>query len=230
MNFSERLDLVTKEACKDIEELPQMQAMLSGTLSEEKYIGFLMNLYPVVSNFCPVMAFAAGHCADRHHSVRRYLYDHIFEEREHEHLVLGDLCAFGVDVTDIPSRSPSPPVQAMITYNFHFSGQDPIHVLGMIYVLEIMAFLYGGQVARSVSSAMGRTVTQGFTFLDSHAELDEDHTIKLKDLFNSLHTNHDKVLLNSVEVNFYLFKNIIGFKAKPLHVGECNERSLLVNI
>lgn len=214
MNLSDRLDSITRQACEEIEALPQMQAMLSGTLSKEQYISFLQNLYPIVSNFCPTMAFAAGLCADRYDVVRRYLYDHIFEEREHEHLVLSDLRAFDVDVAGIPARVPESPVQAMLAYNYHYASVSPVHVLGMIYVLEVLAFLYGGRVAQSVSLSMGRKVDEGFTFLDSHAQLDEDHTAKLKNLFVLLHKAHDSVLLNSVETNFYLFKNIISFKHK----------------
>ena len=214
MNLSDRLDWVTRQSCEDIELLPQMQAMLSGQLTRDQYIGFLMNLYPVVSNFFPTMAFAAGLCADRYDVVRRYLYDHIFEEREHEHLVLNDLRAFDVDVSDIPARLPEFPVQAMLAYNYHHALANPVHVLGMIYVLEVLAFLYGGRVAQSISVSMGRKMDEGFTFLDSHAQLDEDHTEKLKTLFVLLNKTHDTVLLNSVETNFYLFKNIISFKKK----------------
>ncbi len=214
MNLSDLLDLITRQSCEDIEALPQMQAMLSGTLTKDHYIGFLMNLYPIVSHFCPTMAFAAGLCADRYDVVRSYLYDHIFEEREHEHLVLADLRAFDVDVSGIPARIPELPVQAMLAYNYHHATVNPVHVLGMIYVLEVLAFLYGGRVAQSISVSMGRKVDEGFTFLDSHAQLDEDHTAKLKNLFILLHKTEDAVLLNSVETNFYLFRNIIGFKRK----------------
>ena len=61
---------------------------------------------------------------------------------------------------------------------------------------------------------MGRKLDEGFTFLDSHAQLDEDHTEKLKNLFMLLNKTHDEVLLNSVETNFYLFKNILSFNRK----------------
>ena len=110
MNLSDRLDLVTRHACKKIEVTPQMQAMLSGALTRDQYIGFLLNLYPVVAHFCPTMAFAASLCADRYDVVQRYLYDHIFEEREHEHLVLNDLRTFDVEVSGIPARIPEAPV------------------------------------------------------------------------------------------------------------------------
>ncbi len=229
MNLLDRLDGVIRHACEEIEALPQMQAMLSGAMNRDQYIGFLLNLYPIVSNFCPTMAFAAGLCADRYDVVRRYLYDHIFEEREHEHLVLNDLRTFDVDITDIPLRIPDFPVQTMLAYNYHYASMNPVHVLGMIYVLEILAFLYGGRVAHSISVSMGRKVDEGFTFLDSHAQLDEDHTSKLKEIFTMLHKTHDTVLLNSVSTNFYLFKNIISFKKKDyvqdskVDINGCNQ-------
>ena len=202
-----------------------MQAMLKGDLTTTQYIEFLFNLYPIVLNFCPIMGFAIGHCADKNDDLRRYFYDHMFEEQGHEQLVLSDLRAFGVDSGLVLSRFPSAPVQAMLAFNYHGSAANPVCALGMIYVLEIMAFSYGGKVARSVSAAMNRDISQGFTFLDSHAELDEDHIIKLKNLFSIISNEAtDKILLNSIKVNFYLFSNIISHKS-DIHTSETLEVS-----
>ena len=202
-----------------------MQAMLKGELTTTQYIEFLFNLYPIVLNFCPIMGFAIGHCADKNDDLRRYFYDHMFEEQGHEQLVLSDLRAFGVDSGLVLSRFPSAPVQAMLAFNYHGSAANPVCALGMIYVLEIMAFSYGGKVARSVSAAMNRDISQGFTFLDSHAELDEDHIIKLKNLFSIISNEAtDKILLNSIKVNFYLFSNIISHKS-DIHTSETLEVS-----
>ena len=226
MNFSDKLDELIRQSCEEIDALPQMQAMLSGSLSKDQYIGFLLKLYPVVSNFCPMMACAAGWCADRYDIIRRYLYDHIFEERDHEHLVLNDLRAFDVDVSGVPSRMPESPVQAMLAYNYHYASTNPVHVLGMIYVLETLAFVYGGRIAQSVSASMGRKVDQGFNFLDSHAKLDEDHTEKLNHLFLMLDQTQHLILLNSISTNFYLFKNIIGFKKKGVEQPICDAKQM----
>ena len=99
----------------------------------------------------------------------------------------------------------------MLAFNYHSSAAHPVCALGMIYVLEIMAFLYGGKVARTVSAAMNRDILHGFTFLDSHAELDEDHILKLKGLFSVISNEvNDEIILNNIRVNFYLFKNIIA--------------------
>ena len=194
-----------------------MQAMLKGELTTTQYIEFLFNLYPVVSNFCPIMGFAIGYCADKNDEVRRYFYDHMFEEQGHEQLVLSDLRSFGVDGNLALSRFPSAPVQAMLAFNYHGAAANPVCVLGMIYVLEIMAFSYGGKVARSAAAAMNRDIAQGFTFLDSHAELDEDHIMKLKALFSAIsNESNDKVLLNSIKVNFHLFGNIISHKSEVI--------------
>ena len=134
--LSNLLSEITDKNCKNIEALPQMQAMLKGELTTTQYIEFLFNLYPVVSNFCPIMGFAIGYCADKNDEVRRYFYDHMFEEQGHEQLVLSDLRSFGVDGSLVLSRFQSAPVQAMLAFNYHGAAANPVCALGMIYVLD----------------------------------------------------------------------------------------------
>jgi len=53
----------TERHRQKIEALPQLQAMLRGHYGKVSYAKFMMDLYPIVSNFCPLMAVAAGRCA-----------------------------------------------------------------------------------------------------------------------------------------------------------------------
>lgn len=86
------------------------------------------------------MAIAAGHTGGKSPKIINYLYDHIYEERGHEHLVLNDLKSFDIDTTPIPELPAVPPVQAMLAYNYHSASHvHPACVFGMMYVLEIMA-------------------------------------------------------------------------------------------
>ena len=93
MNFTEKLNLLTTQSQIQIEKSKKVQAMLSGSLDQQDYVKFLIVLYPIVSNFCPMMAMAAGHTADKNQQIVNYLYDHILEEKGHEQLVLNDLKA-----------------------------------------------------------------------------------------------------------------------------------------
>lgn len=216
MSFSSELVALTDERLQALEAHPVMQAMLSGQVSQRAYADFLIRLYPVVSNFCPIMAAAIGVCADRLPELRRFLYEHVQEERGHENMVLNDLRALGVtDAIRIPLQRPAPPVQALLAFNYHgIATEHPACVLGMVYVLEILSSLYGDKVARAMSKNMGLSLSTGFSFLDSHASLDEDHMAELRQLLQ-----HDecmdasKCILNSIEVNFHLFTDLLAYRS-----------------
>jgi len=60
-----------------IKVLPQLRSMLSGNYSKASYAEFILQLYPIVSNFYPLMVAVAGRCTDCHSSLRHYLYEHI---------------------------------------------------------------------------------------------------------------------------------------------------------
>ena len=213
MNFTEKLNLLTAQSQSQIEKSKKVQAMLAGSLAQQDYVKFLVVLYPIVSNFCPVMALAAGHAADKNQQIVNYLYDHIYEEKGHEQLVLNDLKSFEVDVTPIAELPAVPPVQAMLAFNYYSASYvHPVCVFGMMYVLEIMASVYGGRAARSLAANLNRNSMEGFSFLDSHADLDQDHVIKLRNLFQSFtDESSQSALLNSIKMNFYLFEKIMDY-------------------
>ncbi len=214
MSLSSELVAITDDHLQAIEAHPVMQAMLSGQVSQQAYADFLVRLYPVVSNFCPMMSAALGGCADRFPELRRFLYEHVQEERGHEHMVLNDLRALcHADAARVPRQRPVPPAQALLAFNYHgIVSEHPACVLGMVYVLEILSSLYGGKVAQALSNSMGRPLSSGFSFLDSHASLDDDHMAQLRKLLQ-----HDECadahqcIINSVDVNFHLFAGLMAY-------------------
>jgi pyrroloquinoline quinone (PQQ) biosynthesis protein C len=195
-----------------MEVLPQLRAMLGGIYSKSSYAKFLVQLYPIVSNFCPLMAAAAGRCADRHNNLRLYLYEHIEHEKGHETMVKNDLEQLGYKYGDLPSMSPGPAARVMLSYNYHAIDRvDPHYVIGMIYVLELMSAGYASTIAQSISRAIDHPVARGFSFLDSHGTLDDDHLASLIELIQSLESPElvEKVV-DSVDMNFYLLRQLIS--------------------
>ncbi len=226
MSLSSDLIAMTDDHLQTIEAHPVMQAMLAGQVSRQTYADFLVRLYPVVSNFCPMMAAALGTCADRLPELRRFLYEHVQEERGHEHMVLNDLRALGVtDAAGMSRRRPVPPAQALLAFNYHgIVSEHPACVLGMVYVLEILSSLYGGKVAQALSRSMGLSLSSGFSFLDSHASLDEDHMAELRKLLQHDDcTSAHACILNSVDVNFHLFTSLMSYTSvRPAMTAEMN--------
>lgn len=195
-----------------MEALPQLQAMLGGTYSKAAYVEFLIQLYPIVSNFCPLMAAAAGRCADRHTTLRQFLYQHIEHEKGHEAMVINDLEQLGCQYSDLPNIHSGPAARAMLAYNYHVIDRvDPHYAIGMVYVLELMSAGYASKVAQSISRAIDQPITRGFSFLDSHGTLDDDHIANVSELIQSLESK-DLVekIVDSVDMNFYLLRQLIS--------------------
>jgi hypothetical protein len=195
-----------------MEALPQLRAMLGGAYSKSSYVKFLVQLYPIVSNFCPLMAAAAGRCADRYSNLRHYLYEHIEHEKDHEAMVMNDLEQLGNKCDDLPMVNPGPAARMMLAYNYYAIDRvDPHYVIGMVYVLELMSSGYASNIAQSISRAIDHPMTRGFSFLDSHGTLDDDHLADLIGLIESIESQDlvEKVV-DSVDMNFYLFRQVIS--------------------
>ena len=207
MSFFIRLLETTDQSRRDLESQPKVQDMLNGRMSADDYRRFLMDLYHIVWHFCPIMAAAASRCSDTFLSIRQHLYHNIDEEKGHESMVIADLKTFGVDEKIVSNTPPSAPVQAMIAYNyFAVERVHPCAVLGMLYVLEIISSVYGGQVASSIADGLNMPLPEGFTFLESHASMDLDHMANLRALLEKIQdTEVQKVVVSAIEMNFYLF-------------------------
>lgn len=212
MSFFIELIEATDSSRRDMEALPKVQDMLHGRMTEANYKSFLMDLYHIVWHFCPIMATAASRCDDRFIEVRYHLYHNIDDEKGHENMVLNDLGHFGVDADLVRTSNPSNSVQAMVAYNYYVSERaHPCCVLGMLYVLEIISSVYGGQVASSIASGLGKALPDGFSFLESHASMDLDHMAKLRELLLTIEDEQiQKLVINSIHMNFYLFSQFLS--------------------
>ena len=196
-----------------IESLPKVHAMIHKGLTLAEYRAFLHDLYHIVWHFCPVMAAAAARCDDRLRAVRYELYERIEEEKGHETWVLEDIEAVGGDTRRVREHAPSAPVQAMVGFNYYAAERvHPCSVLGMLYVLEVVASVYGGKVADSVARAIGRETTAGgFRFLSSHATMDADHMAKLNLLLKTIEDSEAQAaVIDSTRVNFHQFGQLFG--------------------
>jgi pyrroloquinoline quinone (PQQ) biosynthesis protein C len=188
-----------------IESVPKVHAMIHKGLTLPEYRAFLRDLYHIVWNFCPIMAAAAARCDDGLRNIRHELFERIEEEKGHEAWVLEDIAYMGGDVN---VQAPSAPVQAMIGFNYYAAERiHPCSVLGMLYVLEVVASVYGGKVADSIARAIGReTGGGGFRFLSSHATLDADHMAKLNVLLKTIDDPAAQAaIVESTRVNFHQF-------------------------
>lgn len=210
-----------------IETAPRVQSMIHKGLTLPEYRAFLRDLYHIVWHFCPIMAVAAARCDDGLKNIRYELYHRIEEEKGHEDWVLEDITAMGGDV-NVRAAAPSAPVQAMIGYNYYAAERvHPCSVLGMLYVLEVIASVYGGKVAEAIARAIGReTGAGGFRFLSSHATMDAHHMAELNVLLKTIDDPAAQAaIIASTHVNFHQFGQLFSDGGFVSHVSHLSHLS-----
>jgi pyrroloquinoline quinone (PQQ) biosynthesis protein C len=213
MSFFITLIEMTDAERRSLENIPKMHTMIHHGLTLGEYRAFLHDLYHIVWHFCPIMAGAATRLDDRFRNVRYDLYRRIQEEQGHETWVLEDVEAVGGDVAQVQAEPPSPPIQAMIAFNYYMADRHlPGSVLGMLYMLEVVASVYGGRVSDSIAQAIGRKVDAGgFKFLSSHASMDADHVAEMNLLIKTIGDPIAQAsIIQSTRVNFYQFGLMFG--------------------
>ena len=211
MSFFIQLVESTDASRRALEAEPRVHAMVHHGLTLPEYLALLHDLYHIVWHFCPVMATAVARCGDDFRGVRYGLYERIEEEKGHEGWVLEDIEAVGGDVSATRAGLPSAPVQAMIAFNYYAAEHvHPCSVLGMLYVLEVIASVYGGRVSDAIARKLGRDVAAGgFKFLSSHATMDLDHMASLNRLVKTiLDPAAQAAIIRSTRVNFHQFSQV----------------------
>jgi pyrroloquinoline quinone (PQQ) biosynthesis protein C len=210
-------ELVTRtdEDRRRFENHPVVLAAVADGMSIERYRALLLELYHVVWYFNPVSAAAAarmGQPSDESlQPIRHFLYQHMQEEMGHETWVLNDLQAVGVPREAALAHEPSAHTLALTGYN-HWAAEHrhPCSALGMLYVLEVIASVYGGPFASAIREALLLQGSAGVSFIESHASLDTQHMADLRGVLNQVQdAAAQAAVLQSVRVNFHHFTRII---------------------
>lgn len=206
-------DLVTRtdEARREFESNSKVLDIVANGLPLQRYRNLLLELYHVVWHFNPVCAAAASRVADTQKQVRYFLYDHMNEEKGHEQWVLNDLEAMGVKAEQAIAYKPTEFMLALNGYNYWAADRrHPCSVLGMLYALEVVASVYGGQMTAAISESLLLQGDRGISFISSHATLDAEHMADLRVILNTLDDDAAKeAIVESTVFNFHQFGRVL---------------------
>ena len=206
-------DLVTRtdEARRAFETNSKMLDIVANGLPLERYRKLLLELYHVVWHFNPVCAAAASRVSDAQKQVRYFLYDHMDEEKGHEQWVVNDLEAMGVRTEEVLAYKPTDFMLALNGYNYWAADRrHPCSVLGMLYALEVISSVYGGQMTTAISESLLLQGDRGISFISSHATLDAEHMAELRIILNTLHDEAAKdAIIESTIFNFHQFGRVL---------------------
>jgi pyrroloquinoline quinone (PQQ) biosynthesis protein C len=177
----------TDEARRAFELNPVVLEAVANGMPLARYQRLLKELYHVVWHFNPVCAAAASRLGDEHRAVRYFLYEHMQEESGHEQWVMNDLEAVGVGPSALQAHAPSVHLLALNGYNYWAADrQHPCAVLGMMYVLEVIASVYGGTFSAAIRDSLLLQGNAGVSFISSHAEMDAQHMADLRVILNTV--------------------------------------------
>jgi pyrroloquinoline quinone (PQQ) biosynthesis protein C len=207
------LDLVerTDEARRAFETSSKVLDIVANGLSLERYRKLLLELYHVVWHFNPTCAAAACRITDQNRPVRYFLYDHMNEEKGHEQWVLNDLEVVGVSAETARAYIPTLAMLGLNGYNYWSADRrHPCSVLGMIYTLEVVASVYGGQMTSAISEALLLEGDRGISFISSHATMDAEHMAELRVVLNQVSDDEAKAaIVESTVFNFHQFGRVL---------------------
>ena len=207
------LELVeqTDEARRAFESGSKVLDIVANGLPLERYRKLLLELYHVVWHFNPTCAAAACRITDQHRQVRYFLYDHMNEEKGHEEWVLNDLQVVGVNAETARAYAPTLVMLGLNGYNYWSADRrHPCSVLGMIYTLEVVASVYGGQMTAAISDSLLLEGDRGISFISSHATMDAEHMAELRVVLNQVMDDEAKAaIVESTVFNFHQFGKVL---------------------
>lgn len=209
---------ITDQGKRDLENMPKVVRMLDFGLKRDEYVAFLSDLHPIVFHFCPIMSTALSMVRDDNKPLRDHLIHNIGDEVDHHELVLADVEAIGGDVPSLrmATRNSHPAVEAFIQYNYRMPTiRHPAAVLGMLYTLEVVSSVYGGRVATSIARALDMDPDKvGFSFLSSHATLDQDHMARLNTVVKTIiDPVAQKAVIDTANTNWWLLRELMREEA-----------------
>jgi pyrroloquinoline quinone (PQQ) biosynthesis protein C len=211
LSFFADLVVRTDEARRAFENHPKVLEAVADGMPLERYRALLLELYSIVWHFNPVTAAAASRVADTHQQVRYHLYEHMHEEMGHEQWVMNDLEAIGVSPQQVRAHLPAPDTLALNGYNYWSADRrHPCSVLGMMYVLEVIASVYGGTFADAIRESLLLEGERGVSFISSHATMDAQHMAELRTVLNTIDDDPARdAIVESTIVNFHHFTRIV---------------------
>lgn len=202
----------TDDARKAFERHARVVEACAQGMDRERYLAFLRELYALVWHFNPVSAAAAARLPPKLRFVQAYLYEHMHEEEGHDEWVLGDVAAIGGDVEEVRGSLDdcSSATQVFVGFNYWLAERRPVGVLGMLYVLEVLASVYGEPLAEAQRERLFLQGDAGVSFLASHASKDAEHMQDLKVVLDQLDDDAAQTeIVNSVRVNFKALARVV---------------------
>lgn len=174
--------------------IPQLQAGLSGSISQATYIAYLNQAWHHVRHTVPLLKAARARLGHRT-ELAAALDAYIEEETGHDAWILADIKAAGGNADTVRASDPAPATAAMVQHAYDaIAFGNPVSFFGMVYVLESVSIAMAQRGASAVQKRLGLP-PEAFTYLTSHGSLDQDHMRFFESLVNDLSDPVDRAAI-----------------------------------
>lgn len=169
------------------------------------YLEYLASAYHHVKHTCPLLGLALSRCGDDDQPYRAGLLAYLDEEKGHEEWILNDIGALGGDAEAVRRGLAPFPARMMTSYAYYAIDRiSPYAQLGMVHVLEGMSVALARAVAGAIQAEWGLGAeAEGFSYLTSHGQLDEEHVALFAALLDQIDTPERRAVVIQAAKDFY---------------------------
>lgn len=209
MNFYQQLQQATQSEKQYLFTAPLIAAALKGKVDVRSYIAFLEQAYHHVSHTVPLLMACGSRLPMRLEWLRGAMAEYIAEEYGHQEWILNDIRAAGGDADAVRNGRPALATELMVSTMYdRIHRQNPVAMLGMIYVLESTSTELATHAAGSLQQGLGLPEA-AFTYLSSHGALDLEHMKFYERLVNKLSDESDRqCVIHTAKVVYRLYADM----------------------
>lgn len=210
MSNYEELLLATTAEREAFLAIPIIREALAQGVDRDLYLAYLAEAYHHVKHTCPLLALAASRCGQGDGRLRDALFEYIEEEKGHDEWILGDIKALGGDAEAVRRARGGPAARIMVGYaTYAIERISPYALLGMVHVLEGVSATIATQAAQSIRAGLGDSGSGGFSYLESHGSLDQDHVQFFAELLNGIDSRQTlETIIDSAGIMYRLFGDV----------------------
>jgi pyrroloquinoline quinone (PQQ) biosynthesis protein C len=223
MDYICRLNSESEAFVLALDQCQLVGGVISGMVTPEEYISFLVGTYQYVRWSGCLLAQTAlglrrtGRCPE----LVRAIEDKAAEEGPHDGMLLRDLRRLGQDVELIKGRPAPQAVRAYVSFGLSLAEASSPAFLGAAYTLEYISMRRAGVAARELRRMGSVTnVHQALSFLDSHGVADVRHIAELEALLATISDPDDQNdILLSARVLRRLYPDFFELPREPGRVS-----------
>lgn len=188
---------------------PVLTDVANGNFDLSTYQRFLFNAFHHVRHTVPLMMATGARIKPDRTMLTAAIKEYVEEEYGHEHWVVADLEACGVEQSKVYGSKPDAAVEVMVAYvRDYISSQHPIGFFGMVHVLEGTSTSLATHTADLVQQKLGLP-DEAFRYLRSHGDLDIEHVDFFAELLEELTVDEMDHVIHVAKRVYFLYGNVL---------------------